>query len=167
MKRIIKWVATGLAGLLLLVIITGLVLPLIYDTEDLKREVSRRVTEQTGRELEIAGDLGFQVFPWLAIEVNELSLGNAPGFGAEIIDVFPETEWEAGSMEPVLVPPGYALNQASAGGNTTVTLATDIDPAYAAAFEMAQAQGVERLVYGTRISPEGVWVDASNGFQMP
>nr|WP_321249794.1 DNA/RNA nuclease SfsA [uncultured Ruegeria sp.] len=39
------------------------------------------------------------------------------------------------------------------------TLADDIDPAYAAAFEAAQAQGVERLVYGTRISPEGVWVN--------
>ncbi len=35
-------------------------------------------------------------------------------------------------------------------------LAGDIDPTYAAAFEAAQAQGVERLVYQTRISPEGV-----------
>ncbi|WP_171229938.1 DNA/RNA nuclease SfsA [Ruegeria sp. HKCCA4008] len=37
-------------------------------------------------------------------------------------------------------------------------LAADIDPAYAAAFEAAQAQGVERIVYGTRITPSGVWV---------
>ena len=41
------------------------------------------------------------------------------------------------------------------------TLAADIDPAYAAAFETAQAQGVEKLVYGTRISPNGVLVGAS------
>ncbi|MCA0907974.1 DNA/RNA nuclease SfsA [Ruegeria marisrubri] len=40
-------------------------------------------------------------------------------------------------------------------------LAADIDPAYAAAFESAQAQGVERLVYGTRITPEGVNLDVS------
>ncbi|MES0862236.1 DNA/RNA nuclease SfsA [Ruegeria sp. SCPT10] len=40
-------------------------------------------------------------------------------------------------------------------------LAADIDPAYAAAFELAQAQGVERLVYRTRITPEGVWVDTN------
>ncbi len=38
-------------------------------------------------------------------------------------------------------------------------LAADIDPAYAAAFDSAQAQGVERLVYRTRITPEGVWVN--------
>ncbi len=36
-------------------------------------------------------------------------------------------------------------------------LATDIDPAYAAAFEAAI--GVERFVVGTRITPEGVWVE--------
>ncbi|WP_170457275.1 DNA/RNA nuclease SfsA [Ruegeria arenilitoris] len=37
-------------------------------------------------------------------------------------------------------------------------LAGDIDPAYAAAFATAQANGVEHLVCGTRISPDGVWV---------
>ena len=40
-------------------------------------------------------------------------------------------------------------------------LAADIDPAYAAAFEIARAQGVERLIYRTRISPEGIWLDAN------
>ncbi len=40
-------------------------------------------------------------------------------------------------------------------------LATDLDPAYAAAFEVAQAQGVEKLVYGTQISPRGVLVNSS------
>lgn len=38
-------------------------------------------------------------------------------------------------------------------------LAADIDPAYASAFEVARAQGVERLVLGTQISPEGVRVN--------
>ncbi|SLN46375.1 DNA/RNA nuclease SfsA [Ruegeria meonggei] len=38
-------------------------------------------------------------------------------------------------------------------------LAADIDPTYAAAFEDAQAQGVEKLIYTTRISPKGVWVN--------
>ncbi len=42
------------------------------------------------------------------------------------------------------------------------TLARDIDPAYAAAFDAAQVQGVERLVYGTQISPRGVSLNANN-----
>ncbi|RLJ99878.1 DNA/RNA nuclease SfsA [Ruegeria conchae] len=37
-------------------------------------------------------------------------------------------------------------------------LAADIDPTYAAAFEVARAQGVEKLVYGTQISPMGILV---------
>ncbi len=44
-------------------------------------------------------------------------------------------------------------------------LAADIDPAYANAFEAAQ--GVERLVYGTRISPEGIWYDRTRDFAAP
>ncbi|ATG36819.1 MULTISPECIES: DNA/RNA nuclease SfsA [Phaeobacter] len=35
-------------------------------------------------------------------------------------------------------------------------IARDIDPTYAAAWEAAAASGVERLVIGTRISPQGV-----------
>lgn len=37
-----------------------------------------------------------------------------------------------------------------------VRLAGDIDPAYAAAFDVARAAGVEMLALGTRISPEGI-----------
>ncbi len=39
-------------------------------------------------------------------------------------------------------------------------LARDIDPAYADAFDAARAQGVEVLVYDTRISPAGVEIGA-------
>ncbi len=43
-------------------------------------------------------------------------------------------------------------------------LASDIDPAYAAAFEAAQAQRVERLVVGTRISPQGIEVNTEKAW---
>lgn len=38
------------------------------------------------------------------------------------------------------------------------TLAADIDPAYADAFQTAHNAGVERLVYSTRVSPDGIEV---------
>ncbi|KUJ76517.1 sugar fermentation stimulation protein [Ruegeria marisrubri] len=37
-------------------------------------------------------------------------------------------------------------------------LAADIDPAYAAQFDAAAAKGVERLVYMTQITPEGILI---------
>lgn len=39
---------------------------------------------------------------------------------------------------------------------TAFDLARDIDPGYATAFEIARAQGVQTLCYGTRISPRGI-----------
>ena len=35
-------------------------------------------------------------------------------------------------------------------------LARDIDPTYAAAYEIARAAGVEVICYGTKITPQGV-----------
>lgn len=40
-------------------------------------------------------------------------------------------------------------------------LAQDIDPAYAAAFDTAQKAGVERLIYDTHISPQGITIGQS------
>ena len=41
---------------------------------------------------------------------------------------------------------------------TEMTIAADIDPAYAEAFAVAQAAGVETLAYDTQITPEGITV---------
>ncbi|HEY8509030.1 MAG TPA: AsmA family protein, partial [Steroidobacteraceae bacterium] len=34
-----------------------------------------------GRQLKIGGELGLDLFPWIAIEINDVSLGNPPGYG--------------------------------------------------------------------------------------
>ena len=39
-----------------------------------------------------------------------------------------------------------------------VSLAGDIDPAYARAFDAARAAGVETLCYASRITPKGIWL---------
>lgn len=43
---------------------------------------------------------------------------------------------------------------------TSVTLATDLDPTYAAAFKTAQAAGVEIMCFSCAISPEGITMTA-------
>lgn len=50
---------------------------------------------------------------------------------------------------------------------TQVTLAADIDPAYAAAFARARDAGVEVLALGCGISPEGIMLGAPLPFTMP
>ncbi|HSG57531.1 MAG TPA: DNA/RNA nuclease SfsA, partial [Paracoccaceae bacterium] len=48
-----------------------------------------------------------------------------------------------------------------------MTLAADIDPAYAAAAATARAAGVEMLCYGTRITTMGVWLDRPMPLVLP
>ena len=83
MKRLVKIVLGLVVAIVLLLLLAGLLLPLIYDKEDLKTAIVSEVQRQTGRELSIAGELGFSVFPWLAVEVSDVTLGNAPGFGEQ------------------------------------------------------------------------------------
>lgn len=81
MNRFLKWILILAGVLMLLAIVAAIALPMFFDGEELKRRISTAVTEQTGRELRIEGELGFSVFPMLALEVNQLWLGNAKGFG--------------------------------------------------------------------------------------
>ena len=83
MARLIKILAGIFGALILLLVLVALLLPLLFDQDDLKHAIGEAVLEETGRELTIAGDLEFSVFPWLAVEVSQITLGNAAGFSAE------------------------------------------------------------------------------------
>jgi AsmA protein len=81
MKNLLK-IVFGLLGFIVLLLVLAIVLlPMIYDTDDMKQAISRGISEQTGRELSIDGELEFAVFPYLAVEVSDLALSNAEGFG--------------------------------------------------------------------------------------
>ena len=69
------------AALILLLLIAGISLPFIIDPNDYKDEIISRVKQETGRELAIPGDISLSIFPWLGVQLGEVSFGNAPGFG--------------------------------------------------------------------------------------
>ena len=81
MKRLFKILSGLVGGVVLLLVLVAVLLPLIYDKEDLKKAIAGQVYKQTGRELSINGALDFSVFPWVAVEVGDLRLSNAEGFG--------------------------------------------------------------------------------------
>jgi AsmA protein len=83
MIKLIKILAGVIGAFVLLLILAAILLPLLFDKDDLKEALAEKVLERTGRELIIAGDLDFSVFPWLAVEVSQIRLGNAPGFPAK------------------------------------------------------------------------------------
>jgi AsmA protein len=78
--KIVAWVLGGLVGF---VVLGAAALLLWVDPNDYRGEIERRVGAATGRSMRIAGDLDLKVFPWLAIRVADVTLGNPPGYGSE------------------------------------------------------------------------------------
>ena len=68
---------------IIILIIAGLIaLPFIVDPNDYKQEITEQVEKTTGRTLIINGDIDLSVFPWVALELGQLSISNAHGFKA-------------------------------------------------------------------------------------
>ena len=58
-------------------------LPFIIDPNDYKDEIAAQVEKATGRKLTLQGANGISVFPWVALDLGQVSLSNASGFKAE------------------------------------------------------------------------------------
>ncbi|MGD2112588.1 MAG: AsmA family protein [Gammaproteobacteria bacterium] len=80
MGKFLKIILSIAAILVGLVVVAAIILPMVIDPNDYKTEIVAVVKDKTGRELEIKGDIGLSVFPWLGLELGTVRLGNAPGF---------------------------------------------------------------------------------------
>ena len=74
MKALLKIIG-GLVLLLVVVVAAGgVLLGMFVDPNEYKPEIRKLALEQAGIELNINGDLGWSVFPWLGIEINQISV---------------------------------------------------------------------------------------------
>jgi len=53
---------------------------LSFDSNRYKTELSELISEQTGRDVTIDGDLTLAIFPDISIKTGKVSIGNAVGF---------------------------------------------------------------------------------------
>lgn len=79
-SQILLWL---IAGVIVVFAIAVAAFALFFDPNDFRERAEKAVLENYGRELAIDGDIDLQFIPWLAVEVGEVRLGNAPGFGDE------------------------------------------------------------------------------------
>ncbi|WP_019621117.1 AsmA family protein [Amphritea japonica] len=78
MKTLLK-IFGGIVALLLIVVVAGgVLLGMFFDPNEFKPEIKKLALEKGGVQLEINGDLGWSVFPWLGIEINQIKV-NYPG----------------------------------------------------------------------------------------
>lgn len=79
--KLLKWLLGTVAVLVLVVGVGVVALVYLVDWNDFKDTIQNQVKKQTGRDLQITGDLSPSVFPWAGISIGEISLANADGFG--------------------------------------------------------------------------------------
>ncbi len=65
-----------------LLLAAAIALPMFFDPNNFRQQISEIVHDETGRTFEV-GNIKLQVFPWLHVEVADVKLGNAEGFGSE------------------------------------------------------------------------------------
>ncbi len=83
MGKLLKFLGWLLGILIVLVLASVVLVPLFVDPNEHKDKIVAEVKKATGRDLTIAGDIGLSVIPWLGLDLNGLSLSNAPGFGEQ------------------------------------------------------------------------------------
>lgn len=80
MKTILR-IVLGLGALLVVLLVAlGGYLAFVFDPNDYRERLAGLVSEQTGRQLTLSGELELSVFPWLGFKIGRAELGNAPGY---------------------------------------------------------------------------------------
>lgn len=79
MRRLI----VGLLVLAAIVAAVAVVGPRLLDGDAWRGRIERAASEQLGREVRIAGEIGFTVLPSLSAEAADVTIANAEGFGDE------------------------------------------------------------------------------------
>jgi AsmA protein len=81
--RIVRFVAIAVAALIAVLVVGAIALLVFVDPNRYRQEIETAVQTHTGRQLTINGKLELKVFPWLALSVHDVQLGNPPGFGSQ------------------------------------------------------------------------------------
>ena len=72
-----KWLLAVVAGF---IAVASFYLLVVFDLNDFKAEITTKVEQQTGRQLQIAGDIGWTIYPSLGLSLTDVKLSNPKGF---------------------------------------------------------------------------------------
>lgn len=81
--RVLKIVGIVLAALVAVGTVSMLAVLLLVNPNAYRGDIERLAAQKTGRSLQIGGRIDLKFFPWLALAVADVKLGNPQGFGPE------------------------------------------------------------------------------------
>ena len=76
MKSFNKLIGLLLLGVLLIIVAAGFALTHIFDPNDYKDEIRQLARKHANLELELNGDIGWSLFPWLGIEITDATVAS-------------------------------------------------------------------------------------------
>ncbi len=85
--RLVRWILGFLVTLVVLVLAAIVIVPMVFDPNDYREEITQLVKDQTGRELRLDGELEVSVFPWLGIRTQGLALAQPDEIGGDMVSV--------------------------------------------------------------------------------
>ena len=77
MNRLLKFIATLLVVIVLLGVIAAILLPRIIDPNDYKDDIAKLVNDNSGLTLNIDGPIGWSVFPWVGLSLDDVTVKGA------------------------------------------------------------------------------------------
>ncbi len=83
MKKILKITGVMIGVVVILLVLAIVAATMLIDTNEYRDKISAFVNKETGRELQIKGDLSLSFFPWVGLSIGETTLSNAQGFGEQ------------------------------------------------------------------------------------
>ncbi len=64
-----------------LVVVLAIAAVVLIDPDDYRDEIAGRASETLGREVRLDGPMSLKLFPWLALEISDVRVGNPADFG--------------------------------------------------------------------------------------
>ncbi len=84
MKAFGKLIGIIALVLLLLIVAAGFVLTHLFDPNDYKDEIRQLARDKANLELNLKGDIGWSLFPWLGLELHDTSMASAADPGQAV-----------------------------------------------------------------------------------
>ena len=82
MKKFIT-VILGIVGLIAVLVIALAIFVATLDPNDYKDTIAEQVQKETGRQISLNGDIRLSYYPWLGLELNDVTLANPAAFGKQ------------------------------------------------------------------------------------
>ena len=78
----IKRILFGVLAVVAVIAVLGVLFISTLDVNLYKDRIQQAVFDKTGRQLQFGGDINASFFPWIGLQLNDVALANAEGFGS-------------------------------------------------------------------------------------